>query len=523
MQFHEDSTKNLAEILENWIRGGRSKAARHALEDVLRKGDLSRFRPELRLQLARLCRRSGIPAAGLRILHPRIRPTARKIVTASPSEWAEYAGCLSAVGGEREALEILALLDPRDAPEKLLFEAFVHFSYWDYEAAIAPLRHYVSLSGLTDYNRLVGNLNLCSALVVSGLQEEALPLLSSSLQVAIEGRHKLLFGNALMLQAEAHVDAKRWQDAKYHLHEAADRFSEIASIDALYLAKWNAVVNLHQQGPGKSQLRELHRVRQNAIARTHWETVRDCDFHRAVSTESKTLALHLYSGTPFSAYRKRIEDTGLVSLNDARANAHWDLAPERDLGSLFEEKKIPAKISRQIDLLETLKPGQILWRLTTCLLSDFYRPFRMASLYAWTHPNQRFHPRHSSDAVHQALRRMRILIQKKRLPLSVTEREGAYRLESSCPARLLVHGTSTQAVPADRLKFDRFLSNMKTADPFFDGSFKRKDLEQALGLSERSAAYLVKNAVSRGWIHVLNKGSSKKYKIGFSEPGCGSR
>ncbi len=64
---------------------------------------------------------------------------------------------------------------------------------------------------------------------------------------------------------------------------------------------------------------------------------------------------------------------------------------------------------------------------------------------------------------------------------------------------------------------------MKTADPFFDGSFKRKDLEQALGLSERSAAYLVKNAVSRGWIHVLNKGSSKKYKIGFSEPGCGSR
>jgi len=474
--------------LDTWIREGRSRLARRVLEQHFRENGFARLSRPLRLELARIARRAGLPLAAVRLLHSVVRPGPRVLRVATPAEQSEYAASLAQIGADAEALKILDSLDSAGNPEILLFRAFARFPRWDYSAAIPLLERYLAVQN-EPYPRLVGLINLAAALVAIDAAERAIPLLEALIEEASKGGHQLLVGNALLLKAEALVEREQWREAARLLKAAAEHSKEVASLDALYVDKWSAILRLKETGGSKEALLAVDRVRRRAAEARNGETLRDLDFHQAVVTNDGRLFARAYWGTPYPEYRRRLEKFPL--------RAQLPQRPSWVSGTSMR----PA----EIDFFEGgLKPGQLLWRLSGCLVSDAYRSFRLAAIHAALFPERHFHPLHSPNVVHQAVRRLRQHLAAQNTPLSLREESGSYRLFCRRSARLFLPRDSS-ATPA-RLQLDRFLMGRKR------GPFGRRELELALGLSERAAAYLLSEAVAKGWVVAEGGGRARTYR-----------
>jgi hypothetical protein len=475
------------------IREGRSSLVRRRIEQLLRDGDgvrdLSR---EDRLEIARLCRRSGIPGAGIRLLHSCVRPSPRDPVRPTAQEQAEYAACLSQIGADEEAMDLLDQLDPAQVPEALLFGAFARFARWDYRSSISILKRYVVHPRLSDYARAVGELNLASALVAEGLHSEAVPVLEKLAHESRSSGNKLIFGNAALVAAEMQIEQGFWKDAEEKLSSARDVSVQVASVDALYVEKWSAILALKKNGPSPESLQALRTVRERARARENWETIRDCDYHEALATENAAMLRQVYFGTPFVEYRKKIKAT-CPSTISLEGEDYWELG--RNPGS---------REVREIDL-SSLKPGMLLSRLARCLSSDFYRPFRLATIHAEIFPKRYFHPLHSPTVIHQLMRRLRAHFTKKRIPLRIRESRGSYSLISHQAVKLRIQSENSRF--SELPVFERFV------DHWGEGPFGRIDLQNLLKVSERSAAYLLKSAFSKGWVLKLGAGPQTRYRL----------
>lgn len=488
--------------LDQKIREGRSRLVRRELEGLLRdRSRMARLSRPDRLQLARLCRRVGNPLAGVRILHPLVRPLIPDSPEATASEQAEYAVNLAQIGGRIEGQAILdslldSLNDHPSAPEALLFGAFTRFAAWDYQGALPLLRRYVELPGLGDYARCVGKVNLASALVHEENRSEALPLLNQLISDCPRQGFRLIQSNALLVLAEAAIQGRAWSEAARALVLARETTRQVSTYDALFVEKWAAILDLQRTGGRRPALARIEKVRADAWNQGHWETVRECDFHRACVTRDHPLLTRVYLGTAFPEYRRRIEATGFWKAPDGA----FDWIPEHCKPS--SGPAIPL-------FTDGLKTGQVPWRLARCLVSDFYAPFRLASLHAEVFPGRHFHPIHSPIVVHQALRRLRCWLKKQRFPMWVEEKEGAYRLGSRLP---IVLPRQISGAP-ESAKLDRLLDIMRQEEPISRKIFRRKDVERMLGISERSAAYWLKEMLDLGWIETTGSGPKRAYRV----------
>jgi len=54
-------------------------------------------------------------------------------------------------------------VDSKKVKQSLLYRAFALFAHWDYAKAVEPLELFVKEKDISDYDRLVGKLNLGSA------------------------------------------------------------------------------------------------------------------------------------------------------------------------------------------------------------------------------------------------------------------------------------------------------------------------------------------------------------------------
>ncbi len=462
--------------------------ARRELERIFREENLGGLPRGTRLELARLSRRAGMPLAGVRLLHPLARPAVREHRRATPGELAEYAASLAQIGAEEEAGKILDSLDARENPEILLFGAFARFARWNYADAIPLLETYVN-SGTEEYARLVGQINLAAAYVAESRFDRADPLLAGLLASARAGEHRLVAANALLLQAQAAIDRRRWREAARMLGEAAAGSGEVATLDALYVEKWRVILSLERTQGARDALASASSLRRRAEAARAWETLRDLDFHQAVSLRDAGLFARVYWGTPYAAYRRRLENSPMRARLSMRSA--WDTG---------------ANPRREVDLFHgVFKPGQLLWRLAACLTADAYRPVRLAAVHAALFPERHFHPLHSPNVVHQAVRRFRAELGEAGVALELREESGAYRILSRRAVRLLLPATGATAPEA--LRLEEFFSARGRAP------FARRELETKLALSERAAAYLVARAVKEGWLLAEGAGRSRRYAL----------
>lgn len=490
------SYSQLADEIDALIRAGSANAARRKLGGLARR---KVPRPDA-LPLASLARRANLPGLALRLLNPIVRPSAKHVARASEAEAAEYAASLVRVGAVAEALEILKSIDGARHPEALLFESFALMTQWDYAATIPLLTRYLASPGLDAYAKLVGKVNLAAALVQERRHAPARACLEELRLETREPGLSLLHANSLELSAQQAVGERRWREAEHYLRDADQALRDSGSLDELFVRKWMAILALLRDGDAAAKSL-IARVRDEALARRHWETVRECDFHSAIVAHDDRLAVHLYFGTPFESYRRRIvaERGGKLDLPDRYPWALGDATPGMkrvDLDHLLGEA-IPGD--------EPLKVGQAMHRLLATLASDFYRPRRIATLHAELYPREYFNPLSSPNRVHRVVHRLKRWLRRGRSPLVVVEENGMYRLHGMRPCRLVVPRGRTNARSEHLLSR---LAERATARPFSVGEAKAW-----LGVSERSAQRLLLGAVRDGALVREGAAAATRYRF----------
>lgn len=501
------STPNWIHELDQLIRRGQSALARKELEARLkdrRKNPISRADYPA---VAALCRRCGIHHQALRLLHPLIRPQARNPVKATDAEKLEYGASLVQIGAEREGLELLDKLDWRQNPQALLFGAFGRFTRWEYADALPLLRKYVKHPQVQDYPLLIGKVNLLAALVAEQQYEEAQPLFeSTSKDLKVHG-HQLLYGNLLSVWAQKFIYSDEWKDARECLEEAFALSQTVTSIDAIYVRKWLAVLELRKNGVSKKALTALDKVRSEAMTRKNWETVRDCDFHEATLAKKPALLEHLYFGSPYKAYRERVESEGGQDFRSI-PNYLWRLPSEGLKPALVIDS-----LNGQCDATGAkLKAGQVPQRLFALLASDFYRDHRLDALHGRLFPDRFYNPISSPNVVHQAIHRLKDWFEENNLPVTIAESGGNYRLRALSNCAVKVHPLETRSqAPAD-LRLSDYLPQLRTR---FTGSegFSRREAAETLGIPERTASRYLRHALDTGAVQKVGSGPRTRFRF----------
>ncbi|MFL5812966.1 MAG: hypothetical protein ACJ763_05265 [Bdellovibrionia bacterium] len=433
--------------LDEEIRSGRARLARPVLVEWL-KTDAHRLlnRPD-RVEVGSLCRRLGLFTWSVRLLNPWVRPKARaQANVALPEEIAEYAASLSFLGADREALTLLREVDTNKTPQALLFAAFAHFSRWKYEQAIPDLEKYVSHPSLTDYARIIGQVNLAAALIFCERWTDVQALLEGLIENTRRNNYSLLLGTSLMISAQHWIGVEDFERARKDLEQASALSESIDGMDLLLIEKWKAILDLARDGNSRSE--PLLKIQAKARELREWETVRDCDFHLARYTQDLQLGRHLYFGTPFDAYRARLIQKLRISEPEATERFEWQI------GSRGNEFQVDVVSGESSTRNTSLKFGQVPQRLLALLVSDFYRPHRIATLHADLFPDRHYHPLHSPAVLRQAILRLRKWLSESKIPLQIEEDQSTYRLKAlrRCEIRVPPLEISSASTWADSLR-----------------------------------------------------------------------
>lgn len=487
------SIKYISKI-EQLLRDGNVAEARRELERVIRK-ELPRS--ELPV-IAQLAGRVGAPDLGLRLLGPYVRPTHRTVTIASAAEKSEYAWCLLGVGAVDEAGALLDSIESREYPRVDLYRGFFHAATWEYPQSIAPLKAFLRTEPKGSYQRLVGRMNLAAALVFENDYHQAKSLLAELLHETSAGRYRLLHANALELSSELFILNGKLDEAERFLIKAQENLGDRPSIYTFLLDKWSAVIAFMRGDEAA-----MTRWRALAQERGLCELVRDCDRFLVLKTKDEALAARLYFGSPSPAYRRRL-------LNELGRHVHlpeeylW--MPSGEANPRFLVDLFTGAVHEEGRQIAGLRVGHMVHRLLVLLVSDFYRPFRTATVFGKMNPGEFYNRETSPARVHEAVRALRAFFQESGLPLSVEATDAGYSLKALGPVALrFSHGDLLGRPHAPEIDALR--------QAFPDAHFTSTEALDFTRLPKRSLQRLLSEAVVEGILEKDGVRASTRYRF----------
>lgn len=485
----------LLEQIELSIQRGETVTARERFLTVATRA-LGR---EEAMRYAQIARRLNLPQLALKVLCPWVRPQGWKVSNATAEERVEYAASLTRVGAVGEALLIFDTVTPEDCWSVLLLKSFALIAQWDYAGAIPLLERYVTGAELSDYARLIGQVNLAAALIHER-DPRAHAVLSEVFEAASPDHHRFLYGYAIQLKAEALIWEKRWDEARTELLRAESFFKESDALEWMFVRKWSAILDLYR-GNSKSARTRLETLAKEARERRHWETVRSIDYHLAVALGDKERYARIVFGTPFEALKRRLaKDVGTKGA--APSEYRWRMG-NSELSTSTPEFSMESFVTGE----GAPKRGGVLARLIETLTSDFYRPFRPAEIHAQIFKGEYFNPDSSVHRVAQAVNRLRRHLEKTKSPLKVVEENGEYRLSCEGACEVLL-GSSVREVSG---ALDWQMARLQTI--FVGREFDVRAAEQALSLPNWTVKRVLRAAVESGTVLRYGKGGATRYRF----------
>ncbi len=485
MTVKSDSFEGFLKVCDELIRGGKMSAA----VSHIRKLNLAQVAPKHRLALARICRRSGLMTAGLKLLTPAIRGESLRNPKATLPEICEYAVLLSRVGLAHEALALLEKVDSTRAPEAELFRGYCHIMSWDYELAIGPLERFIQ-GAVDPYQTQIAKVNLAASYVASGRHQAAEDLLDSLIDQLRRRNAQRLIGNCLELRAQTRFYRGQIEPCRRDLHEAEQIFASAESYDQLLVRKWLAyleAVKTKSAGP-------MLAFRAEAMKRLHWESVRDADLFALKIKFNQRQMDHLFFGTPFAAYRDRI-------LREVKGQP----SPWYDFGGANQQRL--DLLTGEIHGALTKSPCRKVHQLIGVLLRDFYLPSRVGSVFAGLYPTEYFDIHSSPIRVRQVMRRLRRYLESSGADLHVETRKGTFRFinNGAFAVRIPLGGFAMDPYSSEIEKLRR---QFQPGQEFFIGSACEK-----IGLSRSTFHRLVEHMVASGQMRRLGIGKATRYKL----------
>ncbi|NJL26041.1 MAG: hypothetical protein HC902_13325 [Calothrix sp. SM1_5_4] len=237
-------------------------------------------------------------------------------------------------------------------------------------------------------------------------------------------------------------------------------------------------------------------LRAEALAARDWESVRDCDFQELRIRFDDHVFKRLYFGTPYEAYRSRMEREfklipveGHCQLGEPDAPC-LDVATGRLLG----------------DDHTSLPPGSMPQRILKAMLKDLYRPLRTGGLFSELFHGEHFDIFSSPNRLHQLIRRTRRDLAELNWPLRVIQNKGFYEI---CPSGPLSLKLSRSNRTFNRE--DAWLE--KIAILFAQSDFSSVQAASALGLSLATFKRLAKRAIDCGRLERYGAGPKTVYRI----------
>lgn len=456
---------------ENAVRAGQLSSAASILSAIPAK-EIPR---DLFVRAANLCRRTGKVTLGLRILTPVIHPKTASIKPASDLEIAEYAVLLQRAGGVLEALQLLESLGKSAPVEVPLYRAYCHFSRWNYAPAIPELDAYLA-SDLPDYARIVGEVNLASALIAARDDKRAFTILESLLS-RTENAHRLR-GNCLEMKAQLEIRAGRLDSASRHLDQALQILT--SGWDRLFAHKWQSFITAKQTG----NIEPLMKVKQQAAELQHFETQRDVDLLLLLVQFNEAKFNHLYFGSPLEGYRAKLVD----SFGRIPSCSHY------------------VHGSTNVEPMDFTKAGK-LNHLLRILSRDLYRPVTLGALFGELFPTEYFDIFHSPDRIHQLIRRSRRHLDDLNADASITSNKGSFKLELGPKAAVVLNLNES---PSD--SNETWWQHLQTK--FTPGTtFTAKEARAHLNLSEGQFRRLAIWAQDRHYLQTGRAGPATIYEI----------
>lgn len=476
--------KRFLQECDQEIRAGQAAKVVHRLNQIktaeIPRSDLLAF--------ANLCRRTGLTSLGLRLLAPYVR-LENSLESATPAECAEYATLLTKNGSATEPLQLLKQVPAKAVPEVTMYRGFCHLVRWDYTAGIQELTAYLAAPA-NDYSAFVAKVNLASALISSGRMEEAQDLLDHGIEQASRQGWTRLLGNCHELRSQVHLLAGNLRKAHQDLDRASTILGAESSSDQLFVLKWRAILS----GIETSSTEPIERFRVEALARRHWESVRECDFFALKIDYQQDRFEYLFFGTPYSSYRERVRR--LL----AREPAHEEYV-------LGGGNRILDLATGLVDGESLLNPGKETQLLLSILLRDFYKPVSLGALFAELFPNEYFDPYSSQNRVHQIIWRARSWIKQCQLDLQIDEVANAYRIVIG-PALAVRVPLALGEVDTHSVQWRRLAREFSSCH-----GFKSDEVIRKLGLSESSFRRLAKWGLERGLLQRQGQGPSTFYTL----------
>lgn len=454
------------EAIDLQIRRGQIAPAAHALREI----PFAELAPALRPRFAALARRANLVALSLKALAPSIHG----VRAATAIEKLEYAAGLLRLGLRREALATLGQLH---LPLARLHLAFGHFAEWDYAAAIPHLETFIAAPGLTEYQRLIGCVNLAAALAATHDRTRARVLVEDTMRASHALEHARIRANLREIRAQIDIAEGDFERAGRDLEAAREAIGADAP-DALLIEKWSAIAHAFKTG----DVAHLAMFRERALRAREWESVREADYFRLRIAFDPGLLAHLWFGTPHRAYRARLErELGRPDTN----RLLWGDGPARDL----------------TDELGSFTLERVLSSLTR----DLYRPALLGLIFEEVFPTERFDIFSSPNRVHQSLWRLRARLAKLRVPLVITHDDAGYALARSGPIALVIGEGARDPARRD---WETLLDRLAGRP-----TFTARDVEGALGISRSGARRLLRWAQETKGLTREGRGPAVTYRI----------
>ncbi len=478
---HSKSMKQL-EQWDIWIKDGQASKVRSLCRQLNHK----KIARELLIEYAQVARRVGASDLIILWLRPIVR--SEKILSQAPteSEKALYALGLLRLGAFREARQILSEIDPEKDPQMYFYRASLHINQWSYGKAIPDLKKYIKHPKVSSYSKLVGQLNLSAALVSTFKFEQAEQQISSLLKKLPQEKSSLLKGNLLEIRSQLLYEEGRYAEALDDLEKAAHLLNKADERSLLYVQKWRLIIQLKTHHDKKAVLTELENLKNRATEIGEWESVRDCDLHRALVLKDRDLILKVYWGSRFEAYKKRI-------LN---------LFGPLDTGSKFILKSHTDSNNRSaptLDLVDSA-PTPILKKLFFILTREFYQPLRITEILDEIYSNEFYHPLTSPAKLHRLIARGRQWMSKQGFPIDIKSYQNSFKLEFLAPCNLVLS--------KDLQSQKEQLLPQVTAQEFFSA----KDWALEKQISERAARNQILKLVKLGQLEIQKRGPKTRYK-----------
>ncbi len=444
--------------------------------------------------VAKLALRVGEAQLAFSVLKPIVNADPPISPLPSNDEMIQYGMCLKQLGASEHALKIFKDLPSKDAPEVLLYEAITLFTQWRYSEAIPKLFQYLDVPILSEYQKMIGSLNLASAFIFENRYDDASELLRPLVQAAEAKNNNLVHGNSLELLAQISIYQKQFDLADERIKQASTLINQSSSNYRLFLEKWSAVNSIYKTSGSVSSLQSLDWVRNKAIELKVWETVRDCDFFFAITKNNRHLFNRQYFGTPFKPYRQRLlrfdpTPQSLPEFFDWRGNT----AHQPVIGALG-----------LLDLSQ--QDSDMNLSLVKALAMDFYAPIKAFTLYLKLFPDEKLDPAAAVPRIYSSVSRANKWFKVENMPLKIEASEAGYRLNWLGPYTLRIPSLIHFHKDSDA-KF------VKLQNYFAQQTFSSTEAAEILNLPKRSVVRLLNYAASDETLEISGQGRNTRYRF----------